>query len=185
MHNLLNNSRNLFKKVWGSNLNLTVVHPQTDERDEHTIQNLEDILRACVLDFKGNWDNHLPPIDFVYNNNYHSSVKMAPYESLNERFFQSLIEWFEVDESGFMGLDLVYQTMEKGVMKFDILKKIILRYIGPFRLSNRIGNVAYELELANELAEIHQIFTVSMLNKCLAETSFIIPTENVCIKDNL
>nr|XP_009774959.1 PREDICTED: uncharacterized protein LOC104224929 [Nicotiana sylvestris]XP_016436220.1 PREDICTED: uncharacterized protein LOC107762374 [Nicotiana tabacum] len=86
---------------------------KTDGQAERTIQTLEDMLRACVIDFKGNWDDHLPLIEFAYNNSYHSSIKMAPYEALYERRCRSPIGWFEVGETELLGPDLVYQAMEK------------------------------------------------------------------------
>ncbi|WMV38296.1 hypothetical protein MTR67_031681 [Solanum verrucosum] len=58
----------------------TTFHPKTDGQAERIIQTLEDMLRACVIDFKGNWDNHLPLIEFAYNNSYHSSIGMAQLE---------------------------------------------------------------------------------------------------------
>ena len=60
-------------------------HPQIDGQAKRTIQTLEDMLRSCAIDFKGNWDDHLPLIEFAYNNSYHSSIKMTPYEALYER----------------------------------------------------------------------------------------------------
>ncbi|GJT95795.1 putative reverse transcriptase domain-containing protein [Tanacetum coccineum] len=57
-------------------------HPQTDGQSDRTIQTLEDMLRACVLDFRGSWDVHLPLVEFSYNNSYHSSVRCAPFEAL-------------------------------------------------------------------------------------------------------
>ena len=60
----------------------TTFHPQTDGQAELIIQTLEDMLRSYILDFKGSWDDHLPLIEFAYNNIYHSSIKMAPYEAL-------------------------------------------------------------------------------------------------------
>lgn len=57
-------------------------HPQTDGQTERTIQTLEDMLRACVLDDQGSWDSLLPLIEFTYNNSYHASIEMAPYEEL-------------------------------------------------------------------------------------------------------
>ena len=63
----------------------TTFHPQTDGQAERTIQTLEDMLRACVIDFKGSWDDHLPFIEFAYNNSYHSSIPMSPYEALYGR----------------------------------------------------------------------------------------------------
>ena len=57
-------------------------HPQTDGQTERTIQTLENILKACVLELYGNWDTHLPLIEFAYNNSYHSSIGMTPFEAL-------------------------------------------------------------------------------------------------------
>ena len=56
-------------------------HPQTDGLAERTIKTLEDILRTCVLDFKGNWDDHLPLIEFSYNYSYLASIGIAPFEA--------------------------------------------------------------------------------------------------------
>ena len=60
-------------------------HPQTDGQFERTIQSLEDLLRSCVLDDMGNWNDVLPLVEFTYNNSYHSSIGMAPYEALYGR----------------------------------------------------------------------------------------------------
>ena len=54
-------------------------HPKIDGPTERTIQTPEDMLSACVIDFKGSWDDHLPLIEFAYNNSYHSSIQMTPY----------------------------------------------------------------------------------------------------------
>ena len=71
------------QSAMGTKLNLsTAYHPQTDGQSERTIQTLEDMLRACVIDFRGSWDSHLPLIEFSYNNSYHSSINMAPFEAL-------------------------------------------------------------------------------------------------------
>ena len=63
----------------------TAYHPQTDGQSERTIQTLEDMLRACVIEYEGSWDTHLPLVEFAYNNSYHSSIKMDPYELLYGR----------------------------------------------------------------------------------------------------
>ncbi|CAN0898578.1 Transposon Tf2-9 polyprotein [Linum grandiflorum] len=63
----------------------TAYDPQTDGQSERTIQTLEDLLMACVLTMKGTWDEHLPLMEFAYNNQYHSSIKAAPYEVLYGR----------------------------------------------------------------------------------------------------
>ena len=205
----------------------TAFHPQTAGQAERTIQTLEDMLRACVIDFKGSWDDHLPLIEFAYNNSYHSSIQMAPYEALYGRRCRSPIGWFEVGEAGLIGPDLVHQAMEKvkviqerlktahsrqksytdvrrrvlefevddwvylkvspmkGVMRFGKKGKLSPRYIGPYRIAKRIGNVAYELELPQELAVVHPVFHISMLKKCIGDPSLILPTESIGIKDSL
>ncbi|WMV24148.1 hypothetical protein MTR67_017533 [Solanum verrucosum] len=73
----------------------------------------------------------------------------------------------------------------KGVMRFGKKEKLSPRYIGPYKISKRVGKVAYELELPQELAAVHPVFHVSMLKKCIGDPSLIIPTENIWIKDSL
>ncbi|WMV59165.1 hypothetical protein MTR67_052550 [Solanum verrucosum] len=73
----------------------------------------------------------------------------------------------------------------KGVMRFDKKVKLSPRYVGPYRISKRIGKVAYELELPQELAVVHPVFHVSILKKCMGDPSLIIPTENIGTKDSL
>ena len=73
-------------KALGTKLRLSsAYHPQTDGQSERTIQSLEDLLRACVLEHSGSWDQFLPLIEFTYNNSFHSSIGMAPYEALYGR----------------------------------------------------------------------------------------------------
>ncbi|WMV57916.1 hypothetical protein MTR67_051301 [Solanum verrucosum] len=88
-------------------------HPHTDGQVEQNIQPLEDMSRACVIDFKGNWDDHLLLIEFAYNNSYHSSIGMAPFETLYGRRCRSPIGWFEVGEVSLIGTELVHEAMEK------------------------------------------------------------------------
>ncbi|WMV19864.1 hypothetical protein MTR67_013249 [Solanum verrucosum] len=73
----------------------------------------------------------------------------------------------------------------KGVMRFGKKGKFSPRYIGPYRIAKRIGNVAYELELPQELAVVHPVLHISMLKKCICDPSLILPLEGVRIKDNL
>ncbi|KAH0715068.1 hypothetical protein KY284_007973 [Solanum tuberosum] len=108
----------------GSKVNLsTAFHPQTDGQAERTIQTLEDILRDCVIDFKGNWNDHLPLVEFAYNNSYHASIQMAPYEALYGRRCRSSIGWFEVGEAGLIAPNLVHQSMEKVKLIQERLKR--------------------------------------------------------------
>ena len=80
----------------------TAFHHQTDGQSECTIQTLEDLLRSCVLSWKGSWD-HLPLVEFVYNNNYQASIKMAPYEALYGRRCISPLCWDVVGERSLVG----------------------------------------------------------------------------------
>ena len=91
----------------------TAYHPQTDGQTERTIQTLEDMLRACILDEGGSWDRYLPLIEFAYNNSYHSSIGMAPYEALYGRKCRSPLCWYEVGERTLLGPEIVQQTSEK------------------------------------------------------------------------
>ena len=82
------------QKAMGTRLRFsTAFHPQTDGQSERTIQTLEDMMRASVLEFQGNWDEHLPLLEFAYNNSYHSSIGMATYEALYGRKCRSPICW--------------------------------------------------------------------------------------------
>ncbi|WMV54862.1 hypothetical protein MTR67_048247 [Solanum verrucosum] len=189
-----------FQKGLGTKVKLsTTFHPQTDGQAECTIQIIEDMLRACVIDFKGNWDDHLPLIEFAYNNSYHSSISMAPFEALYGRRCRSSVGWFEVGEIAPIGPELVYEAIEKvrlirerlrtaqswqksyadvrrrdlefevndwvylkilpmkGDMWFGKREKLSPRYAGPYQIFRRVGKVAYDLDLPNELAPIHPI----------------------------
>ena len=89
----------------------TAFHPQIDVQAERTIQSLEYMSRACIIDFKGNRDKYLPLVEFT--NNYHSSVSMAPYQALYSRRCSSPIGWFELGESSVLGPYLIYKTLKK------------------------------------------------------------------------
>ena len=76
----------------------TAYYPQTHGQSEWTIQILEDMLRACALDFKGSWDEHLLMVEFAYNNSFHVSIGMPPFEALYRREYRSLIHWDEIGD---------------------------------------------------------------------------------------
>ena len=90
----------------------TAFHPQTDGQSERTIQTLEDLLRACALDFGGSWDMHLHLIEFSYNNSYHSSIQMAPFEALYGRKCRSPVYWDEVGERKLLGPQLIQKDAD-------------------------------------------------------------------------
>ena len=102
------------QKALGTKLHFsTAFHPQTDGQLERTIQTLEDMMRACTLEFKSNWDDHLTLLEFAYNNGYHSSIGMAPYEALYERKCRSPIYWDVEGLRQLEGPDLVQETVDK------------------------------------------------------------------------
>ncbi|GJR73485.1 putative reverse transcriptase domain-containing protein [Tanacetum coccineum] len=212
----------------GTQLNLsTAYHPQTDGQSERTIQTLEDMLRACVIDFGNGWDRHLPLVEFSYNNSYHTSIKAAPFEALYGRKCRSPVCWAEVGEAQLIGPQIIHETTErifkirdrmqaardqqksyadkrhrplefevgdkvmlkvapwKGVMRFGKRGKLNPRYIGPFRILERIGPVAYRLELPQELSRVHNVFHICNLKKCLSDDTLVIPLEEIQLDDKL
>jgi hypothetical protein len=103
-----------FQHAMGTRLRMsTSHHPQTDGQSERTIQTLEDMLHACVLEDGGSWSNYLHLIEFSYNNSYHSSIGMAPFEALYGRKCRTPLCWTEVGDRGLLGPDLIQETTLK------------------------------------------------------------------------
>ncbi|GKD04604.1 putative reverse transcriptase domain-containing protein [Tanacetum coccineum] len=94
----------------------------SDQDGEHTIQTLEDMLRACVIDFGVSWDVHLPLAEFSYNNSYHSSIRCAPFEALYGRKCRSPVLWADIGEGRLIGPELVLKTTDKVVLIKEKLK---------------------------------------------------------------
>ncbi|GKD86694.1 putative reverse transcriptase domain-containing protein [Tanacetum coccineum] len=104
----------LLQNALGTSLDMsTAYHPQTDEQSERTIQTLEDMLRACAIDFGKGWVNHFPLVEFLYNNSYHASIKAAPFEALYSRKCRLPVCWAEVGEVQLTGPEIVQETTEK------------------------------------------------------------------------
>ena len=91
----------------------TSFHPENDGQSKRTIQTLEDMLRACMIEFKGSWDTHLSLMEFAYNNSYQSSIRMAPFEALYGRKCRTPVCWDEVGERRLIGSELVQITLDK------------------------------------------------------------------------
>ncbi|KAJ0949182.1 putative nucleotidyltransferase, Ribonuclease H [Helianthus annuus] len=215
-------------KCFGSRLDMsTAYHPQTDGQSERTIQTLEDMLRACVIDFGKNWEKHLPLVEFSYNNSYHTSIQAAPFEALYGRKCRSPLCWAEIGDSQITGPEMVVDTTEKiaqirqrmaaardrqksyadkrrkplefqvgdrvllkvspwkGVVRFGKRGKLNPRYIGPFEITEKIGKVAYRLNLPEELSAVHNVFHVSNLKKCLSDETLVIPFKELTIDEQL
>ncbi|GKC08178.1 putative reverse transcriptase domain-containing protein [Tanacetum coccineum] len=102
------------QKALGTQFDLSIAyHPQTDGQTERTIQTLEDMLRACVINFGNSWDRHLPLVEFSYNNSYHTSIKAAPFEALYGRKCRSPVCWAEVGEAQLTGPKIIHETTKK------------------------------------------------------------------------
>ncbi|GJT88552.1 putative reverse transcriptase domain-containing protein [Tanacetum coccineum] len=146
----------------------TAYHPQTDGQSERIIQTLEDMLRACVIDF-GVFDK----------NSYHSSIRCALFKALYERKCRSPFLWAEIGESRLIGPELVQETTDK------VKGKLAPRYVGPFEILERIGSVAYHLRLPQDLSSVHDTFHVSNLKKCLADANLHVPLEEIKVEKTL
>ena len=205
----------------------TAYHPQTDGQSERTIQTLEDMLRACIVDLGGSWEEHLPLAEFAYNNNYHASIQMAPYEALYGSPCRTPTCWTEVGEKPLAGPEVIAETEEKiksireklrvaqnrqkqyadkrrkplkfevgdlvmlkvspwkGIIRFGKRGKLSPRFIGPFRVLKRVGEVAYCLDLPDELQGIHNVFHVSSLRKTLFKEFHRVPLPDVRVDGKL
>ena len=209
-------------------LNLsTTFHPQTDGQSGRTIQTLEDMLRSCVLQFKGHWNEYLPLAEFTYNNSYHSSIEMSPYEALYGKQCCTPLCWNETGKRKLLGPEIVQTTVDKvnvirarlkaaqdrqksyadkhrkdlesevedrvflrlspwkGVVRFGKRGKLSPLYIGPFELVERIGPVAYRLDLPEELSRVHNVFHISMLRKYISDPSHVLETPEIELRDEL
>ena len=101
-------------KALGTKLSFsTAFHPQTDGQSERVIQVLEDFLRACALDLKGNWDDYLPLVKFAYNNSFQASIGMAPFKGLYGRRCRSPVCWDDVGERKLLGPELVHGRLKR------------------------------------------------------------------------
>nr|GFB57616.1 putative reverse transcriptase domain-containing protein [Tanacetum cinerariifolium] len=87
--------------------------PKTDGQSERTIHTLEDMLRACAIDFGNSWDRHIPLVEFSYNNSYHASINAAPFEALYGRKCRSPVSWSEVGDSQLTGPELIRVMTKK------------------------------------------------------------------------
>nr|GEX77870.1 DNA/RNA polymerases superfamily protein [Tanacetum cinerariifolium] len=174
----------------------TVYHPETDGQSKRTIQTLEDMLRACAIDF-GGWkcrspvcwsevgDSQLTGPELIWETNKkivqiknrlltarssqksHADVRRRPLEfNVGGKVMLKVSPW-------------------KGVIRFGKRRKLSPRYIGPFKIFERVGPVSYKLELPRELQGIHNTFHVSNVKKCFSDESLIIPLDDVQLDDKL
>ncbi|GJV59826.1 putative reverse transcriptase domain-containing protein [Tanacetum coccineum] len=167
----------------------TTYHPQTDGQSERTIQMLEDMLRACVLDLGKGWDKHLPLVEFSYKNNYHTSIKAASFEALYGLKCRSPICWAEVGDRQLTGPEIIHETTKKIIqiksriqaardrqksyadvrlkpLEFQVGDKVILK-VSPWK------GVA--------VSRVHSTFHVSNLKKCMSAKPLALPLDEIQI----
>ncbi|GJX25992.1 putative reverse transcriptase domain-containing protein [Tanacetum coccineum] len=194
---------------------------------KRTIQTLEDMLRTCAIDFGKGWVNHLPLVEFSYNNSYHASIKAAPFEALYDRKCRSPVCWAEVGQVQLFGSEIVQETTEKIIqikqrmqaacdrqksytnlkrklMEFQVGDKVMLkvspwkwvvhfgkrgklnpRYVGPFKVLEKVGFIAYKLELPEELSMVHNTFRISNLKKCYVNEPLAVLLDGLHFDDKL
>nr|AAM08795.1 Putative retroelement [Oryza sativa Japonica Group]AAP52970.1 retrotransposon protein, putative, Ty3-gypsy subclass [Oryza sativa Japonica Group] len=212
----------------GTRLNFsTAYHPQTDGQTERVNQILEDMLRACALDFGGAWDKSLPYAEFSYNNSYQASLQMAPFEALYGRKCRTPLFWDQTGERQLFGTEVLAEAEEKvriirerlriaqsrqksyadnrrreltfeagdyvylrvtplrGVHRFQTKGKLAPRFVGPYKILERRGEVAYQLELPSNMIGIHDVFHVSQLKKCLRVPEEQADSEHIDIQEDL
>ena len=202
-------------------------HPQTDGQTERTNQILEDMLRACALQYGTSWDKSLPYVEFSYNNSYQKSLKMAPFEVLYGRKCRTPLFWSQTGESQVFGPEILQEAEKqvhavrqnlkiaqsrqksyedtrrrdlefqigdyvylkvspmRGVKRFHTKRKLSPRYVGPFKIIARRGEVAYQLELPEQLSSVHNVFHVSQLKKCLRIPEEQLPLEELDVQKYL
>nr|GEZ46811.1 putative reverse transcriptase domain-containing protein [Tanacetum cinerariifolium] len=191
-----------FQKALGTNLDMsTAYHPETDGQSERTIQTLEDMLCAGMIDFGKGWVNHLPLVEFSYNNSYHASIKVALYEALYGRQCRSPVCWAEVGEAQLTGLKMIQETTEKIIlikqriqaaqdrqksyadrkqkpMEFEVRDTVMIK-VSPWK-----GVVRF-IKRGELNPRFHHTFHVSNLKKCYADEPLAMPLEGVHIDDTL
>ncbi|GJT12910.1 hypothetical protein Tco_0859952 [Tanacetum coccineum] len=193
-------------KASGTRLDMSIAyHPETDGQSERTIQTLEDMLRACILDFGKGWDKHLPLVEFSYNNSYHTSIKAAPFEALYGRKCRSPICWAEVGDCQLTGPEIIHETTERIVqikspiqavrdrqksyadvrqkpLKFQVRDKVMLK-VSPWKGVIHFGKRG-KLN-PQKLSRVHSTFHVSKLKKCMADEPLAIPLDEIQVDDKL
>ncbi|GJW60188.1 putative reverse transcriptase domain-containing protein, partial [Tanacetum coccineum] len=184
------------QEALGTNLDMsTAYHPQTDGQSERTIQMLEDMLRACVIDFGSSWDRHLPLSEVgdsqltgpeLIRDTTEKIVqiknRLLAARSRQKSYADKRLKPLEFEVGNMVLLNV---SPWKGAVCFRKRRRLSPRYIGPFKILARVGPVAYTLELPEELKGIHSTFHVSNLKKCLAEGDVVVPMDEIQLDDKL
>ncbi|GKD91147.1 putative reverse transcriptase domain-containing protein [Tanacetum coccineum] len=163
----------------------TAYHPETNGQSKRTIQTLEDMLRACVINFGKGWERHLPLVEFSYNNSYHASIKAAPFEALYGRKCRSPVCQAEVEDVQLTGPEIIHETTKKIVQIRQRFQAARDQQRSYDNILKRVSPVEYTLKLPEELSNVHSTFHVSNLKKCLSNESFVILMNELWLDDKL
>nr|GEW90306.1 putative reverse transcriptase domain-containing protein [Tanacetum cinerariifolium] len=190
-------------KALGTRLDMSMAyHLKTNGQSKRTIQTLEDMLRACIINFGKGWDRNLPLVEFSHNNSYHTSIKAVPFEALYGRKCRSPICWAEVGDAQLTGPEIIHETTKKIIqikskiqaardrqksyadlkrkpMNFQVSDRLMLKVL------SKVRDVTYRLKLPQQLSRVHNTFHVSNLKKCLSDESLVIPLDELRIDDKL
>ncbi|GKC46535.1 putative reverse transcriptase domain-containing protein [Tanacetum coccineum] len=182
-------------KALGTRLDMSMTyHPETDGQSERTIQTLEDMLRACVLDFGKNWDRHLPA-----DVGDAQLTGPAIIHETTEKIVQikSRIQAARDRQKSYANIrrkPIVFQVGDRVMLKVSPWKVVVRfgkrgklnpRYVGSFKVTERVRTVSYKLELPQQLSRVHNMFHMSNLKKCLSDESLVIPLEELRVDDKL
>ncbi|XP_073035231.1 uncharacterized protein [Primulina eburnea] len=175
----------------------TAYHPQTDGQSERTIQTLEDMLRAAVMDFKGGWQESLSLVEFSYNNSFQATIEFIQEMKDKVELIRKRMKAAQDRQASYANKrrrplefqvgDYVFLKVSpfRGTMRFGHKGKLAPRYIGPYMIIERIGTLAYRLDLPQSLSLIHNVFHVSMLRKYEPDPSHILNVEDVELDSSL
>ncbi|GJY79487.1 putative reverse transcriptase domain-containing protein [Tanacetum coccineum] len=152
---------------------------------------------AWVIDFGKGWVIQFPSVEFSYNNSYHASIKVTPFEALYGQKCRSPVCWTDVGEVQLTGPEIIQVTTEKIVhikqriqaahdrqKSYTDLKRKPM-YVGPFKVLEKVGAVAYKLELPQESSKVHNTFHVSNLKKCHTNEPLAVPSDGLHINNKL
>jgi hypothetical protein len=179
-------------ETWDTQLRFSFAyHSQTDGQTERVNQILEDMVRACALQYGRNWDKSLSYTEFSYNNSYQESFKMAPFEM--RMVIGDELRCFGVKLENGRCLDPPFCRKPRNKFVWlgrtcelcNLDRRATLRFIQQFKILERRGEVAYQLELPPQLSDVHDVFHVSQLRKCLCVPKEQFPMEDLDAKEDL
>ncbi|XP_021727199.1 uncharacterized protein LOC110694331 [Chenopodium quinoa] len=148
---------------------------------------MEDMLRACALDFQGSWEDNLPLIEFSYNNSYHTSIKMAPFKALYGRKCRSPVCWNDCSERVTLGTDFIEDMVSKVRLIQSRIKAAQDRQNSYADLKRRDDefNVGDKLALPIEFEKMHDVFHISQLKKYVPSETHVLQPETIQVDESL